>query len=129
MCLEVQTYFEDTFSFLFCLCLLRWKFDIPDKQISLIKYDRLFPCMSADLTPILFYNALCQKMETHSRVFLSASLPLHSSRNNWAQKKESQKSFLIVYCLSGEGWFLGHQTTSLGATLSFIQDPDVDVRA
>lgn len=60
----------------------------------------------------------------------SARLPLESVRNYWDRKKRgSQKRFLGVYYLPGVGWFLGHQTTSLGATFSSRQNPDVGGRA
>lgn len=91
-----------------------------------MKFDGLFPCFHADLGPHSCLRCSLPEDE-HSELRL-----YHLQVFPWSQLETigiEKTGIFGVYYLPGAGWFLGHQTTSLGATLFFRQNPDVDGRA
>lgn len=130
MCPEVQTLFWTHFFIFILLLFSEMEFEISDIDFL----DEVWWTLSLHLCwprPPFLSTLLCARRWALTPMHLSsARLPLESARNYWDRKKrESQKRFLGVYYLPGAGWFLGHQTMSLGATFSCRQNPDVDGRA
>lgn len=128
MCPKVQTLFWTHFLIFILPLSSEMEFDI---QTSLTKFDGLFPCISADLGPhSCLHCSLPEGDHSQLCIYHLQVFPWSQLENIGIEKKkqESQKRFLGVYHVPGAGWFLGYQMTSLGATLSFRQNPDVDGR-
>lgn len=127
MCPEVQTLLWTHFLIFILPLSSETDFDI---QTSLMKFDGLFPCFHADLGP---HSRLCCSLpeNEHSQLRL-----YHLQVFPWSQLEtigieKTGKLEKILWCiLPARCWMVpGTQTTSLGATLFFRQNPDVDGRA